>query len=99
MKSTKKKAILAALAAAFGLALSAPALAGGKHHHGHPHHRHGHHGHHHHHVHRHVVHKHVVVHRPVYVAPVPVAPVYVPPPRHPGIVVSVDIPLIVIPLR
>ena len=46
----------------------------------------------------------VIVHRPVYVAP----PVYAAPvysgyyygaPRHPGIVVNVDIPPLVIPLR
>jgi hypothetical protein len=44
----------------------------------------------------------VVVHRPVYVAPhyAPVHPgYYVAAPRHPGIVVSVDIPPLVIPLR
>ena len=100
MKSTKK-AILTAAAAVFGLALSVPALAGGKHDHHRDHHRHWDRGHHHHpHGHRHVVRERVVVHRPVYVAPhyAPVHPgYYVAAPRHPGIVVRVDLPPLVIP--
>jgi hypothetical protein len=104
MKSTNK-AILAALAAAIGLGLSASATAGG---------RHGHHDRHwgHHDGPRYVVRERVVIQRPVYVAPRPVyvappvyaAPVYsgyydAPIPRHSGIVVNVAIPPLVIPLR
>src|SRR5690554_3433092 len=94
-----KKATLAALAAVLGLGFGATAFAGdhGRHHHRHLHHGHHHHGHH---AHRHV-HRHVVVERPVYVAPPVVYPgyYYAPPVRRPGIVVSVDVPPIVIPLR
>lgn len=97
--NTTKKRLLAALAAALSLGLSGAALADGKH--GHGHHRHW--GHHHgHDVHRHVVRERVIIERPVYVAPayVPYPGYYAPPPhRHPGVVVSVDIPPIVIPLR
>lgn len=99
-----KKTILAAFAAAIGLGMTAPALAGGKHgHRHHPHHsshRHWDHQRHHHHprVHRHVVRERVVIERPVYVAP-PAYSRYYHAPRHPGIVVSVDIPPLVIPLR
>ncbi len=96
MKTTNK-AMLAALAAAIGLSVSAPALAGGKHghRHGHGHHRHWDAPRHHSHVHRQIVRERVVIERPVYVAP-PVYPRYYPP-RHPGVVVSVDIPPVFIP--
>ena len=47
-----------------------------------------------------IVHERVIIERPVYVAPrVPVYYPYPPVPRYPGIVVSVDIPPLVIPLR
>jgi len=97
---TIHQALLAA-AATVAMGLSATASAGDHRHH----HRHGKHSHHQGHGHHHDRYAHrpyyappyVVVERPVYVAPAPVY--YYPPVRHPGLVVSVDIPPIVIPLR
>ena len=88
--------------AAMGLGLSAAASAHDRGHgHGHGHkHRHwqGHYaGHYYHPGPGYVVRERVVVHRPVYVAPP--AYYYAPPPRYPGVVVSVDIPPIVFPIR
>lgn len=97
-----KKAIVAAFAAAIGLGLSASAFADRGHGQ-----RHG--GHHrlwdrHHQQHyRHHGHRHID--RSVYVAPYYYAPpvysgyYHAPAPRHPGIVVNVDLPPLVIPLR
>jgi hypothetical protein len=94
------KAAFAAVAAVLGLGLTGTALADGRHHgRGDPH-RHWDR----HYDHRYygpVVRERVVVSRPVYVAPYyapPVYPSYYYPPR-PGIVVNVDIPPLVIPLR
>ena len=100
-----------AAVAALGIGLSAPAAAGDRHGHRHGHHAHKHHAHNYHaHPYRHayghryypeapgyVVREHVVVERPIYVSPP--AYYYAPPPRYPGVVVSVNIPPIVFPIR
>lgn len=110
MKATVKTLIAAALAGA-ALMTAVPASAGGDwdgdghrewrggHHH---HHRHDHHRHHHKHWSSHHYEERVIVReRPVYY-PAP-ASYYAPPPRYyprnPAIVVGVDIPPLVIPLR
>ena len=99
--SKTTRAVCAAVAAVLGLGLSSAAMADGRHH------RHGD-GHRHwdrHHDHRYygpVLRERVVIERPVYVAPyyaAPAYPRYYYGPRHPGIVVNVEIPPLVIPLR
>lgn len=100
MKTLHKALLTWVAAIAMG---SMSATAGAHDRHGHGHGRHGH-GHHHDRGYvaryydppRYVV-RERVVERPVYVAPAPAY--YYPPVRHPGLVVSVDIPPIVIPLR
>jgi hypothetical protein len=108
----KIKTTLSILGAAVALTLSAAANADndrgrGRHwdHRGHHDHRHG--DRHHHRYHGHyyvpqrVVRERVIIQHPVYVAPpAPVYYGYYPPARrYPGIVVNVDIPPLVIPLR
>jgi hypothetical protein len=104
MKNAAKTAC-AALAAILGLGLSGAALADGRHHrHGDPH-RHWD-RHYHNRYYGPVLRERVVIERPVYVAPYYAPPVYAAPvypryyyPSRPGIVVNVDIPPLVIPLR
>ncbi len=96
---TKSTLILVAIGSTLSLALSAPAAArddyGRDHrHHHHKHWKHQGHGY----GHERVIRERVVVERPVYVERyVTYAPP--PPPRYSGIVLSVDIPPLVFPLR
>lgn len=101
MKTITKAVLTAVAAAAMGLSASANADDHRRWKHDH-HHRHGHAHHHDRYAHRHyyaapyIVPQRVIVERPVYVAPP--APYYYAPVR-PGLVVSVNVPPIVIPLR
>jgi hypothetical protein len=91
--NTKRKLLLAAMASVIGLGFSVQAAA-----HDDRDHRHRHdHWNRDHYSHQHVVRERVVVERPVYIERhVEYAP---PPPRYPGVVVSIDIPPLIFPIR
>ena len=92
--NTKRKLLLAAMASAIGLGFSVQAAAHDDrdNRHGHDHWKREHYGH------RHVVRERVVVERPVYIER-HVEYVPPPPPRYSGVVVSVDFPPLIFPIR